>query len=165
MPERARHLILFSSLLLFRLWLKPALLRATGASAMLHTFAFPIFFAHSAQKISSCSCVGVRRISANARASSAFENILLTVLIKISFLGWRGFDGLLFIAQYRWLLLRGLLQWISYRKQTKSDIFTKFYKNRWSEYDIILKAVQDGKRNNMWFRERPLKDGLNSDCA
>ena len=33
----------------------------SGAPAMLHPFAFPIFFAHPSQKISPCSCVGARK--------------------------------------------------------------------------------------------------------
>ena len=52
-----------------------------GAPAMLHTFAFPIFFAHSAQKISPCSCVGARKMSAKAGASSAFAAAFLAALI------------------------------------------------------------------------------------
>ena len=43
----------------------------------------PIFFAHSAQKISLCSCVGARKMSANARASSAFASAFLAALFLL----------------------------------------------------------------------------------
>ena len=47
----------------------------------------PIFFAHSAQKISLCSCVGARKMSANARASSAFAPAFLAALIILVVMG------------------------------------------------------------------------------
>ena len=61
--------------------------RRFAALPALQTFAFPVFFAHSSQKIPPCSCLrtqqtasGLRQMSANARASSAFASAWLAVL-------------------------------------------------------------------------------------
>ena len=87
MLERARHLRPLSSLLLTYFsamtscsqtcMIKARIASRSGAPAMLHPFGIRSFCTRPAHKMASSSCVGARKMSANARASSAFAAAFL----------------------------------------------------------------------------------------
>ena len=97
MLERARHLRPLSSLLLTYFsamtscsqtcMIKARIASRSGAPAMLHPFGIRSFCTRPAHKMASSSCVGARKMSANARASSAFAAAFLAALIILQFHG------------------------------------------------------------------------------